>query len=68
MTTNIEFKKGILFIRIKGILVGNRVRKFEDEVIPILLGLEAKNVTINMYEVSLDKCGLFASCELYKEK
>lgn len=59
MTTNIEFKKGILFIRVKGILVGNKVSKFEDEVIPILLGLEAKNVTINMYEVSLiDKRGL----------
>ena len=59
MTTNIEFKKGILFIRIKGILVGNKVSKFENEVIPILLGLEAKNVTVNMFEVSLiDKRGL----------
>lgn len=59
MTTNIEFKKGILFIRIKGILVGNKVRKFENEVIPILLGLGAKNVTVNMFEVSLiDKRGL----------
>lgn len=59
MKTNIEFKKGILFIRAKGILVGNKVKKFEDEVIPIILGLEAKNVTINLYDVSLiDKRGI----------
>lgn len=59
MTTSIEFKKGILFVRIKGILVGNKVRKFEEEVIPIIVGLEAKNVTINLFDVHLiDKRGL----------
>ncbi len=59
MSTDIEFRKGILFVRIKGILVGNKVRKFESEVIPILLGLEAKNVTLNLYDVKLiDKRGL----------
>lgn len=58
MTTNIEFKKGVLFIRIKGVLVGNKVRKFEGEVIPIILGLGVQNITINMFEVSLiDKRG-----------
>lgn len=59
MTTNIEFKKGVLFVRIKGILVGNKVKKFEEEVIPIILGLEARNVTVNLYDVSLiDKRGI----------
>ncbi len=53
MTTSIEFRKGILFIRIKGVLVGSRVRLFEEEVIPILLRLDAKNVTVNLYDVSL---------------
>ena len=39
MTTNIDYKKGVLFVRINGVLVGNKIDKFESEVIPIVLGL-----------------------------
>ena len=59
MNTQIEYKKGILFIKISGVLVGNKINKFESEVIPIVLGLQAGNITINMNDISLiDKRGI----------
>ncbi len=59
MKTNIEYRKGVLFIRINGLLVGNKIKKFESEVIPIILGLGSKYVTINLYDVELiDSKGL----------
>ncbi len=59
MNTQIEYKKGILFIKISGVLVGNKINKFESEVIPIVLGLQARNITINMNDISLiDKRGI----------
>lgn len=53
MTTDIEYKKGVLYIRLKGLLVGKRVRSFEEEVIPIALGLKAKYITINLQELDM---------------
>ena len=50
MTTNIEYIKGILFIRINGVLVGNKISKFESEIIPIILGLGSRYVTLNLYK------------------
>ena len=53
MKTEIDYKKNILYIKLKGVLVGNKTYSFENEVIPIILGLNAKNVTINLKEVEL---------------
>lgn len=59
MTTDIEYRKGVLYIRIKGLLVGKRVREFEEEVIPIALGMNAKYITVNMSSVDmLDNKGI----------
>lgn len=59
MSTNIDYKKGVLFIRINGILVGNKVNKFESEVIPIILGLGSRYITINLYNLELiDRRGI----------
>ena len=53
MKTDIDYKKDILYIKVNGVLVGNKVEKFETEVIPIILGLNAKYVTINLKDVDL---------------
>ena len=59
MKTDIDYKKDILYIKVNGVLVGNKVEKFETEVIPIILGLNAKYVTINLKDVDLiDKRGI----------
>ena len=59
MKTDIDYKKDILYIKVNGVLVGNKIQKFESEVIPIILGLNAKYVTINLKEVDLiDKRGI----------
>lgn len=59
MKTEIDYKKNILYVKLIGILVGNKTYAFENEIIPIILGLSAKNVTINLKEVELiDKRGI----------
>ena len=59
MKTDIDYKKDILYIKVNGVLVGNKVEKFETEVIPIILGLNAKYVTINLKDVDLiDRRGI----------
>ncbi len=59
MKTDIDYKKDILYIKVNGVLVGNKVEKFETEVIPIILGLSAKFVTINLKAVDLiDRRGI----------
>lgn len=45
---NMEFKRGILFIRLEGSLNIKNVGKFENEVIPIILKQEIKYVVINL--------------------
>ncbi len=53
MKTDIDYKKDILYVKVNGVLVGNKVEKFESEIIPIILGLNAKYVTINLKDVDL---------------
>lgn len=53
MNTDIEYKKGVLLIKVKGLLVGNKTEIFESEVIPIILGLNADRVTISLLDVDL---------------
>lgn len=59
MKTNIIYKKNILFIKIKGVLVGNKIDIFESEIIPIIIGLNANKVSINLMDLELiDKKGI----------
>ncbi|MBQ4262697.1 MAG: STAS domain-containing protein [Bacilli bacterium] len=65
MTTNIDFKKGILFIRIKGSLNQKNKNYFESEVIPVILGLQARCITLNLYELSeVDEKGVSSFIKL----
>ena len=59
MTTNIDYTKGVLFIRLNGVLVGNKINKFESEVITIVLGLGSRYVTLNLFKLELiDRRGI----------
>ncbi len=59
MRTNIDFRKDVLFIKIIGLFVSSRVKKFESEVIPIILSLKTNKLVINMRDVTLiDKEGI----------
>ena len=53
MGIDIDYKRGILFIRLLGNLTLNNIFKFEEEVIPIVLELTARNVSINLSNVNL---------------
>ena len=59
MKTEIDYKNNILFIKVDGVLVGNKINKFENELIPIILSLKSKYVSINLNKVDLiDKRGI----------
>ncbi len=59
MNTDIDYKRNILYVKLKGVLVGNKIEKFESELIPIILGLNARYVTINLSDIELiDKRGI----------
>ncbi len=59
MKTNIDYKNKILFIRVNGVLVGNKTSMFEQEIIPIILSLKSRYVSINLNKVDLiDKRGI----------
>ncbi len=59
MKTEIDYKKGILYVKLEGVLVGNKINKFECEIIPIIIGLESKDVIINLKGIELiDKRGI----------
>ena len=47
MDIDIDYKKGILFIRIIGNFIRSNISKFEERIIPIILELTAKKVSIN---------------------
>lgn len=53
MKTKIEYKKNILYVKISGVLVGNKIEQLESELIPIILGLKSNKVTINLSELEL---------------
>lgn len=59
MNTDIEYKKGVLYVRVSGVLISSKINKFESEIIPLLLGLDSKYVTLNLNGVDLiDKNGI----------
>ena len=59
MKTDIDYDNNVLYIRIDGVLLGNKTSVFESEVIPLLFGLKCRYVTINLSKVELiDKKGI----------
>lgn len=59
MKTNIELKKGILFVRLDGSFISGRINAFENRVIPIILCLELNKVNINLSNVKyVSKIGI----------
>ncbi|MCI7332828.1 MAG: STAS domain-containing protein [Bacilli bacterium] len=59
MTTNIEFKKGILFVRLNGSFYNETLNVFESRVIPVILGMSLKRVNIDLKDVNfVDKSGI----------
>ncbi len=59
MDIDIDYKKGILFIRIIGNFIRSNISKFEEKIIPIILELTAKKVSINLSNIiMIDNYGL----------
>lgn len=55
---NMEYRKGILFVRLKGNLNANTAPKFEEYTIPIIKDYGIKYVVYNLSElVSIDSRG-----------
>ena len=67
MKTNIEFRKGILFIRLNGALIRRNINKFESEILPVILKQGLKYVVINLENLEyLDKYGIESLSNLYE--
>lgn len=63
--TNIEYKKGVLFIRISGSLDKTNSYKLKKEIIPLILENGFKYVVLNLNEVDvLDNYGIDAIDEI----
>lgn len=57
--TNIEYKKGILFIRVDGILDKKNSKELKNSVIPILLKNGFRYVVLNLNDVNyIDSFGI----------
>ena len=50
---NMEFSKGILWIRLDGILNKTTSNTFDDEVIPVILKHGIKYVVVNLDKVNM---------------
>lgn len=60
-----EFKKGILFVRLEGSLNKRNIEKFNNEVIPVVLKHGLKYVVINLDKVNaIDTNGIESLMEL----
>ncbi len=62
---DMEFKKGILFIRLDGSLNKRNIEKFSNEVIPVILKHGLKYVVVNLDKVNtIDVNGIESLMEL----
>lgn len=68
--TLFEFRKGILFVRLTGVMTKNTYQKYNDEVIKIIKENGIKNVVINLNKIyNIDLKGinlLFYTYEIIK--
>lgn len=62
---DMEFKKGIFFIRLEGTLTKNNVNEFIEECIPVILKHGIKYVVVNLDKVNaIDLKGIEALMEI----
>lgn len=67
MKIDMEYRKGILFIRIKGSLTRKYINKFENEILPIVLKQGMKYIVINLENLNeIDNYGLETLSNLYE--
>lgn len=68
---NFEFRRGVLFIRLKGVLVKNTIKEFDSSVTTLIRDNGIRNVVFNVSELSkIDLKGisrLFYNYELCKK-
>ncbi|HHW68981.1 MAG TPA: STAS domain-containing protein [Tenericutes bacterium] len=56
---DVEFRKGILFVRLFGVLDKNTVKKLEKEVLNLVKNIGIKNIVFNMQNLtSIDISGI----------
>ncbi len=66
MCIKMEYKKGILFIRIEGVFNRLTYKKFNEEVFPTILKNELKYIVVNFDKLKrIDKCGIESLSELF---
>lgn len=59
MNIKIEYKKGILFIRLEGLFNRITYKYFDEEVYPVILKNGLKYIVINFDKLkSIDRCGI----------
>lgn len=59
MNIKLEYKKGILFIRLEGLFNRISYKKFDEDIFPIILKNEMKYIVLNLEKLkSIDKCGM----------
>lgn len=62
---NMEYKKGILFVRLSGTLNRKTVKIFNSEVIPVVLKYEINKLLVNLNKLNtIDDTGIQALIEL----
>ena len=62
---DMEFKRGVLFVRLEGSLNKKNIEKFNNEVIPVVLKHGLKYIVINLDKVnSIDVDGIESLMEL----
>ncbi len=67
MKTNIEYKKGVLFVRVNGDLINKNINEFENELIPIVLQVGIKFLALNLENLnSIDNSGVNSLLNIYK--
>lgn len=65
LKVDMEFKKGILFVRLEGSLNKRNIEKFNNEVIPVVLKHGLKFVVVNLDKVNtIDTNGIESLMEL----
>lgn len=64
MDYNIEFTKGILFIRLFGILDNNSIKDVKEDIIDVIKEGGIKNLVINIEDLDIkEETDFFSECE-----
>lgn len=67
MNVDMEYRKGILFIRLNGSLTRKYINKFENEILPIILKQGMRYIVLNVESLnSIDEYGIDALMNLHE--